>query len=338
MVHHLSELTPAVVNALYHIDSATPRPDPAFVLMIGAPGAGKSSGHAAAIEAGYLPAGDYATINLDILLESMLPFRAASSMAHLLKQRHREMVKFASIPAYGSKKENLGMFKWYNTAHGALQAAEPNTIAAFNTVRAQWPAPAPEAAAPLTALNEAAIHEAIKNRVPIVYETTASVGKDGRVAKADAIAAALEGTPYRLVVMHVTGKPADIAERVKARQEHGMPAEALPYYRMVPSMIIADQVKGNAAAFAALQAQYAGLADFIEVKTPHNKALLAKNAGHSFEEQRARIMAAYAAKAPSPPSSWRPSSWRRITIRRKPSSSWRPSSWKKRRTSRALKN
>jgi hypothetical protein len=334
MYRTLSDLTEPVVDALYHIDTATSRAAPAFVMMIGAPGAGKSSGHAAAIDAGYLPAGDYATINLDSLLEALVPFRAASSMAHLLKQRHRDHVKFASISAYSSKKDNLGLFKWYNTAHAALQAAEPNTVAAFNTVRAQWPAPASEAAASIIALNEAAIKRAIQGRVPIVYETTATVGKDGRVAKVDAIAAALEGTPYQLVIMHVTGKPADVAARVKARQEHGMPADAAPFYRMVPAAVVAEQVGKNKEAFAALQAQYAGLATFQDITTPHNKAHLAKSAGHTYEEQRARIMDAYApaAAAAPTPSSWRPSSFRRISVRR--SSSWRPSSWKKRSSTR----
>jgi len=329
MYRALSDLTPQVVDALYHIDTATPSAHPAFVMMIGAPGAGKSSGHGVAIDRGFLPAGNYATINLDSLLEAMVPFRAASSMAHLLKQRHRDHVKFASIGAYGSKKDNLGMFKWYNTAHAALQAAEPNTIAAFNTVRTQWPAPAAGAPASLIALNEAAIQRAIQRRVPVVYETTATLGKDGRVAKVDAIAAALEGTPYKLVVMHVSGKVADVVARVKARQEHAMPADAAPYYRMVPAPVIADQVEKNDAAFKALLPQYAGRAEFLEVITPHNKALLTKPAAHSYEEQRARIMAAYAAPTPS---SWRPSSFRRISVRR--SSSWRPSSWKKRTTRR----
>ena len=106
MLHgKLSDLTPQAVDTLYGIDSAQPSDTPTFLFLVGAPGAGKSSGHARAIEAGILQAGNYATINMDTLLESLLPFRAASAMAHFMKRRPatHDLTRFASISAYAPR-------------------------------------------------------------------------------------------------------------------------------------------------------------------------------------------------------------------------------------------
>jgi hypothetical protein len=50
----LSDLTEERVDHLFHIDRATPVTAPVFLLMVGLPGVGKSSGHREAIERGYV--------------------------------------------------------------------------------------------------------------------------------------------------------------------------------------------------------------------------------------------------------------------------------------------
>ena len=263
MQPQLSALTDAVVDRLYNIDGAAPDAHPTFVWLVGSPGAGKSTGHARAIEAGLLPAGNYATINLDTLLESLLPFRAASAMGYYVKHAMPEAdAKFSSIFAYGTRKENMGLFKWYNTAHNALATADPASVEALNRIRAVFePLRDQEAAARLLDLNEAAIERAVARSVPIVYETTLSLNKSGKVQKVEDIMALLKraGPQYRVVFYHVHGPPEEVAARIAARQEYGMPYEELPFYRYVAAKpeAVAEYMEKTAEAFAAVKKKYA---------------------------------------------------------------------------------
>jgi hypothetical protein len=307
LIPALSAFTPEIVDSLFHIDSASPSVSPTFLFIVGSPGAGKSSGHARAIEAGILPAGDYATVNLDTLLEAMLPFRAASSMAHLLKQRHRALVKFASIFAYGTRKENLGLFKWYDEAHDALAAADPKTIAKLNRVRSEYtPLAGTEAPAKLMDLNQAAIERAIAKGVNVVYETTFSLTKKGRVTKFDEIMALLKGTPYTVAVYHVYGNPEDIAARIRARQEFGMPHEDYPFYRYVSATpeSVAEYIESTGKAVAALAKEFEpkGVL-FAEFENRMDPARIPPSRPVNYKTQRRRIVRAYGPKASGPSSS-----------------------------------
>jgi hypothetical protein len=302
LVPALSGLTSAVVDRLYGIASARPVAAPTFVILAGAPGVGKSSGHAFAQARGLLPVDprDYATINLDTLLESLAPFRAASSMAHFLKQNPatRPLTHFASIVAYGSRRENLGLFKWYDEAQPALAAADPETVAVFNAVRAEFAPLADAAAAPgrLLDINAAAIERAVAARVPIVWETTLSLSaKTGRVAKIDDLMSVLRGTPYRVALIHMTGDPTDIARRIAARQNYGMPYEVPPYYRYVKTTpeAVAETTTATATAVAALRRQYRGRIEFHEDALVMEPSRLPPPRRFNRSLQRNRIAAFY---------------------------------------------
>jgi predicted ABC-type ATPase len=292
----LSDLTPNRVDALYNIDGAQPSAEPMFLFLVGAPGSGKSSGHARAFDAGILQPGDYATINLDTLLESLIPFRAASSMAQYLKRnpKTRDLVHFGSIGAYGTRKENLGLFKWYDEAHDALEEADPVTIQQFNRVRAQFaPLKDQESRERLLDINEAALQRAIDKRINIVYETTLSLTKEGRVNKVDAIMKQLKKRPYRVVFYHVTGSPEDVAQRIRARQDHGTPQEPYPFYRYVSLKHVAESVRDTKEAFDAVHKQYKKVAIFDEfVNTMVPMRLPAENR-RSSSTRRRRIVSAY---------------------------------------------
>lgn len=303
----LSALTDDVVDHLYHIDTATPQARPTFLFLVGAPGAGKSSGHARAVESGLLPATGYATLNVDTLLEALAPFRAASSIAHLLKKgdKTRELTTFGSIGAYQTRKENLGLFKWYNTAHDALADADPETIAALNTVRAQFTDLTDhDADAKLLDLNDAAMERAIARRVPIVYETTLSLNKSGRVTKVDDIMRTLP-PEYVPVMLHIRADPADLPARVRARQEKQMPADLLPYYRYVPTGLLLKMIDATAEAFDHIRTSrtYAKIRErmstFTDVENPFDAARLeALPAPPPFATQLDRIVKAYGPDSP----------------------------------------
>jgi shikimate kinase len=276
MLHQkLSDLTPAVVDSLYNIDGATPVAEPIFLFLLGVPGSGKSSGHA------YAPPGPYATINVDLLLESLLPFRAASSIAHYLK-RQGSPVKFSSIGAYGTRKENLGLFKWYDDA-------DPQIVQKFNRIREEFlPLLGQETTHSLNDLTSEALARAIQKHVNIVYETTASV------KKVDDIMSFIKKhkAPYSVRFIHIKASAEDIAARLRARQEHGMPQERFPFYRYVPPHMEKLLAKSEEA-FAALRKKYAKVATFEEIENPLDPARLPAENRRSASTRRRHILAAY---------------------------------------------
>jgi hypothetical protein len=289
-VGKLSDLTPAVVDRLYGTDRAESRADPKFVFLVGAPGVGKSSGHASAIKEGHLPAcsaGGYATINLDTLLESLVPFRAASAMGYVAthKPSVKDLVKFSTLSSYGSRQENLGAFKWYNTAHPAIKEADPALADALNGVRERFlPLRGEELpkGSSLMDINEAAIERAVERSVPIIYETTLSLNKkEGRVKKVDEIMdlLAAKGPQYRVVLVHMTAPPEEIAMRIHHRQEFGMPYEEMPFYRYVPAdpvdpKAVIAMAKGTAEAVSAIEEQYGGRIEVVPLETVMNASRL----------------------------------------------------------------
>lgn len=285
LLHKLSDLKPDVVDALYHIDSASTQEAPTFLFLVGAPGSGKSSGHGRAIEAGILPAGDYATVNIDTMLESLLPFRAASSMAHYLKHT------LGTIHAYGSHKENMGLFKWYDENRASLEERDPSTIREFNRIRRRFDSDTGHHS--LLEKNEDALHRAIQKRVHVVYETTLSLSKAGRVHKVDALMRLLEDTPYRIFFYHITGSPENIAHRIRARQDHAQPQEEFPYYRYIPTGAIRSLIHATRSGFEAVRRQYSGRASFEEFENPMDPVRLPAENRRSNATRRRRIVSAY---------------------------------------------
>ena len=280
MQPRLSALTPPVVDQLYNIDGAEPVDAPMFLFLVGAPGAGKSTGHEHAIRAGLLPAnGNYATLNMDTLLESLTPYRAATAIAHSLHKKPG--------PAYGSTKENLGAFKWYDD-NGF---ADPD----FNKIRRRFlPLKNVTTEYSIIDRNHLAIKRAIDKHINIVYETTLSLSRSGRVNKVDEIIQYLEKEKagYKIVFYHVTGSASNIARRIHARQE--LSNNLMPFYRYVPTDVglIEKLITDTATAFNALRKQYKNVAEFVETANPDDPSRAASRSKTRSNRRRA-IMRAY---------------------------------------------
>jgi adenylate kinase family enzyme len=292
----LSDLTDEKVDELFHINSAPSVEDPVFVFMVGVPGVGKTTGHKELHKRGYLAPHSYATINLDTLLESLKVFRAASSMAHLLKQHHKELIKFGTIQLYQSHKDDLGIFKWYDDSREELLKRMPHTVKQLDTIRAKYALAAATATAypSIQDLTQSALQRAIAKSVNIVYETTLSVPKTGRVAKVEEVLK-LVGSHYRILVFHVQGAISEVALRIHGRQEFSTPYLALPFYR---PMTTAEEVlgkidKGNYDAIKALMAQYPEQIRFDEYKTVMNERRLPLRRSFTMRKQRHRIKTVY---------------------------------------------
>ena len=236
----LSDLTEERVDHLFHIDKATPVTAPVFLLMVGLPGVGKSSGHRKAVELGHIPKHNYATINLDTLVESLKVFRAASSMAHLLKQKDPKSVKFGTITAYTSKKNDFGLFKWYDDISKSLKPAMRQSL---SKIRNRYISKTAEQPHNIQELADLAIQRAIDKSINIVYETTLSATKAGKVTKIDELMKKLEGTPYRVILLHMRAPIADVSTRITHRQEYKTPYLNVPFYRfMTPSHTVLTSI------------------------------------------------------------------------------------------------
>ena len=303
----LSDLTPAVVDSLYNIDRATPVAEPTFLFLIGVPGSGKSSM--------YEHSDNHAVINIDTLLESLLPFRAASSMSQYMQQQHGPTTEFSSIGAYGSRKENLGLFKWYDAAPAHKQT--------FQRVRERFQLlSGHDAPLSLNDLTSHALARAITKHVNIVYETTISAS----VKKVDDIMHFIKKhkAPYRVNLLYVRATAANVAARVRARQEHGAPQEDYPFYRYVPDTeeFARTQIEQTEMGLATLRKKYKRQISFDVVENPLVAERLPAANRRSASTRRRHIVRAYGPASSSDQSIFRVSTNRKS---QSPNKNTRPS-------------
>ena len=259
---------PEAVTQLYGIDRATPV-NPLFVFVVGSPGAGKSRAHNALFELGVFKRGDnYATINLDSLLESLVAFRAASALGHsfhtMLGNSYPAGAKsFSSIKSYKSKKSNAGAFNFFRDADSQKElfnalvskyAAEKgitreeaathlsSVFSKFNTLSDVF-SPSSDVSESLIDLNDEAIDVAIHKHINIVWETTFS-----NIDKFDKYYKKLIDNGYMIVVLHVVDTAEHIIRKIKNRQEFITPYQEFPFYRYIPSKesIVKGLIEKNA--------------------------------------------------------------------------------------------
>jgi hypothetical protein len=152
-----------------------------------------------------------------------------------------------------------------------------------------------------------ALQRAIDRRIPIVYETTLSLSKEGRVNKVDDIMHYLKRTPYQVVFYHIRGDPGAIADRLHSRQEHGTTQDPYPFYRYVPatSEAVTKYVRETQVAFDALKRQYKK-ALFEEFENPMSHGRRPSENRRTAATRKRQILRAYSDKSNlyvSPPSS-----------------------------------
>jgi hypothetical protein len=273
--------------------------NPTFVFLIGAPAAGKSTGHKLLQERGIVTMTsnrtyrDYATINVDTLLESLIPFREATATAATMG------VPLTALRGYASKQSNLGfitglqkeLFPEEVEETGSKKKAKVSALTAENLQKKAAFVEKRETCAPilreiitsyadilagkpmpknLNQIMEDAIRRTIDSRVDIVYETTFSSDK-----KFMELYEILKGTPYmgHIMIMHIQGAPEDVATKAELRQRYGMPSEPVPFQRLVPTNLthVADLIQKNQTVFDQLQTVAPPGVTFIEIPPiPYN--------------------------------------------------------------------
>ena len=294
----LSDLTDETVDRLFRTDLARPEERPVFLFLIGIPGVGKSSAHKELQKRGYVAPHGYATVNLDTLLESLKVFRQASSMAHLLKQHHKELVKFGTVQVYQSHKEDLGLFKWYDDIHEQLMKRAPVTVKQLDVLRSKYAAASanPTVFSSIQELGEQGLQRAMERSVPIVYETTLSVPRSGRVKKVDDLMALVKRFPqYRVILFHVQGSIEDVATRLNSRQEFRTPSLSMPFYRpMTTALNVLSKIdKGNYDAVKALLEQYPGQIHMDTFMTKLDMSKMPRARSFTLRKQRQKLKTVY---------------------------------------------
>jgi predicted ABC-type ATPase len=250
----LNELTPDVVDHLFGTATAAPpttRP-PTFLFLVGAPGSGKSSGHSRAIADGILTSGNYTTINLDTLLESLVPFRASTAMA-----QHIGKV-LSPLPGYMSKNQNMGFLRRFGEKYAEVkpyipadqQAQIDSVVSVYSGLASQ-----PKATQNLIQITDAAIQRAIAKRVDIVYETTFSNTK-----KFEELFQVLQPAGYHTFLYYIDASQPNVSARLAARQNFQMPASEFPFQRFVDSTAeeVTKLLQKNKESVAVIQQKYEG--------------------------------------------------------------------------------
>ncbi len=294
----------------------TVKDNPTFVFLIGAPAAGKSTGHTLLQERGIVHRKgadgprDYATINVDTLLESLIPFREATATAAKMG------IPLTALRGYSSKEPNLGFMSGLQKelfpenveeragAKKKVKVAKAAAPPSAEFEKKKECAPSAEfeekkaKCAPilkeiigsyadilkgesmpqnLNQIMDDAIRRIIDARVDIVYETTFSSDK-----KFMELYEVLKGTPYmnQIKIMHIQGNPYDVGTKAELRQRYGMLSEPVPFQRMVPTKpdIVADLIQKNQTVFnqlrAAAEAKALPGVSFIEISPiPYNASM-----------------------------------------------------------------
>jgi hypothetical protein len=297
MIPRLSALTPDVVDNLYGISTAKPVEAPIFVFLLGTPGVGKSSGHPSVFRNAAATSG-YATINLDTLLENLRPFRIGSSMAWWLSHHSagtEPARKFTGLPGYVGRRENASALSWWDKLTPEEKATAPPL---FHKLYAST---LNEKLAPssLIGLNDEALKRAIHKSINILYETTVSLNKDGRVKKVDDLMDFIKkhAPQYTVYFVLVTGEIDEVATRIAARQEYNMPYQSEPFWRRVPTNVgsVEDLMSRNEAAFHSLEKQYGDdkRARFERITNKMNASRLPPARNFNADSSLERIRVAY---------------------------------------------
>jgi hypothetical protein len=314
---------PDLVAEMYGISSATPDDDPYFVFLVGVPGAGKSAGHRALVESGIFADGNYATMNLDILLESIIPFRATSALSHAIKTflgsdypRSKDIKKYSSITGYGAKSSNVGALDFYNSEITkikllralAFKLAKVEGVSVLDAARKILKmfrkfrdlivslVPEREVVPSLLDLHKEALSTAIEKHLNIVYETVFS-----NIDKFDKLYEPLIAAGYKILIIYIKDDPEHISAKIRARQEYGMPYGKYPFYRFVPSGLDAvnKQITSLETSIGKIKDKIASGAynkDLIHIETVQSRfdpSKLPEAVDMTFFEEIENIMRAY---------------------------------------------
>ena len=238
------------------------RPNPNFVVVVGAPGVGKTTKSAEIIkkELG-LNYEDFYNISLDSLVERVEPYRKASKRLYNtlknkkaalgspeLNEKNFSLLSELYLPTIMSNKSNFSL--------GTTEAAKLAKIAALGNDAAlealkKRKASPKEAASGMKHLNDMrkeGLIYGVMNGLNIIYDTTLTKNKDKIKLDIMPILEMNKEVKYKITVILVTAEVKNIKNRIKGRHNK-MLAEADPYIRAINPNLTEMFVKDNKEGF-----------------------------------------------------------------------------------------
>lgn len=198
----------SVIHGIFS-QGATPSPAPQLVILVGAPGVGKTS------QIGKLVTGSFYYVSLDRLVEQVQPYRIMTKLVYdeMKKRRPLTEVDYALLhDAYmATARSRDNMFDSSHTAHRILD--KMNGI-----VREKEKAP-PSTYHTLIELRKQGLEDGMEQGLDIIYDTTFSSTKN--IMKED-ILPLLEKqkVTYQVRVIHVTASEEQIRQQLEERHEN----------------------------------------------------------------------------------------------------------------------
>ena len=237
------------------------KPNPHLVIVVGAPGVGKTTKSAEIIkkELG-LNYNDFYNISLDSLVERVKPYRNVTKRLHnTLKAKKTELgspelneknfglLSEVYLPTIMSNKSNFSLRQTEETKIAKIAAlGNANALEALKK-RKPITKNEPSGLKHLNDLRKDGLIYGVMNGLNIIYDTTLTKTKDKIKLDIMPILEMNKDIKYKIVVILVTAKEANIQNRIKGRHTK-MLAENDPYIRAInprlTKMFIEDNKKG----------------------------------------------------------------------------------------------
>lgn len=238
------------------------RPNPNLVIVVGAPGVGKTTKSSEIIKKQLgLDYNDFYNISLDSLVERIEPYRKVTKrLYNTLKNKKAELgsaelneknfslLSEVYLPTIMSNKSNFSL--------GITEAAKMAKISALgNEValealkkRKASPKEAPSGMKHLNDMRKEGLIYGVMNGLNIIYDTTLTKTKDKIKLDIMPILEMNKEVKYKITVILVTAEAKNIQNRIKGRHNK-MLAEADPYIRAINPNLTEMFVKDNKEGF-----------------------------------------------------------------------------------------
>jgi hypothetical protein len=238
------------------------KPNPYFVIVIGAPGVGKTTKTQEIIkkELG-VDYDDFYNISLDSLVERVEPYRKTTKLLHNtlkakksnlgspeLNESNFGLLSEVYLPTIMSNKSNFSV--------GKTEAAKLEKINALGNAaklealkkRKSGPKEAASGLKHLNDMRKEGLKYGIMNGLNIIYDTTFRASKNIMKDDIMPILEMNKEIKYKIVVILVTAEVKNIQNRIKGRHNK-MLSEADPYIRAINPKLTAMFVKDNKEGF-----------------------------------------------------------------------------------------
>ena len=232
------------------------KPNPYFVIVVGAPGVGKTTKIQQILEKIGIEYNDFYNIALDSLIERVEPYRKVtkrlyntlkakkvSSNEHNMTEKNYALLSEVYLPTIISKNINFSL--------SATEKAKINKIAAIGDATVEEPLKKEKVETGLKELNELrseGLKYGVMNELNIIYDTTLVSKKDKVKEDIMPILEMNKNVKYKIIVILVTAEARNIQNRIKGRHKK-MLEEKDPYIRAINPHLTDMFIKQNKEGF-----------------------------------------------------------------------------------------